>query len=248
MTRKTKPRGKYDHDMYDGHPYANNDKGNPPAPKLRDKDGRVMPSNPKHDRQVRTFQNSIDINHLKLFITADERFEFLLRDLNDPSKLRTPLAKLMAKYNISLGELQVVYMDGMRQIAMLTAANSSHEIMADVVEDARSVYVVCARCDGDKVVYATPKEGGTEQFEKPCPTCDGVGKVRKKGDDHSRDIVFESMKITGQKGPLVAIQNNVGVNGAGLDAKMEGLLKRAQAVVVGGGKKEEEKNDTGGES
>jgi len=45
---------------------------------------------------------------------------------------------------------------------------------------------------------------------KKCLVCDGVGTIRQVGDADSRKLLFETMKLTGNRGPLVAIQNNNG--------------------------------------
>ena len=61
------------------------------------------------------------------------------------------------------------------------------------------------------------------------------------GDKHARDLVFESMKLTGQKSPLVAMQQNF-VSGGGrdmmLDNNMEKLLTLSAALTMGRGPKD----------
>jgi hypothetical protein len=88
----------------------------------------------------------------------------------------------------------------------------------------------CPRCDGEKFVESTR---GDRKVLKPCPNCEGSGTVPVIGDKHARDLVFESMKLTRQRGTLVAIQQNIGAVGNGLDASLESLLKMTQATVMG---------------
>src|SRR5262249_54480225 len=70
---------------------------------------------------------------------------------------------------------------------------------------------------------------------KKCPECKGSGEVRMSGDKHARDLVFESMKLTGQKSPLVAMQQNFVSGGSDmmLDNNMEKLLSLTAALTMG---------------
>ena len=55
------------------------------------------------------------------------------------------------------------------------------------------------------------------------------------GDKHARDLVFESMKLTGQKSPLLAMQQNFVTTGGDmmLDNNMEKLLSLSAALTMG---------------
>jgi hypothetical protein len=76
---------------------------------------------------------------------------------------------------------------------------------------------------------------GTDGEDKTCPECRGVKTQRKIGDKHARDLIYESMGLTAQKGPLVAIQNNqfAGVGSGGLNSSMEDMLRTTQTITMG---------------
>jgi hypothetical protein len=208
-------------------------------PPMRDRAGRALPTNPSDDKPMRRFRDNIDIDKLQLFMSENDKYKYFLEDLYNPEYARYTFATICRKWHVTLHELQSIYTDGMRHMALLNAATSTPDIMADVAEDALSKLVVCPRCDGIKSISEPVRndEGKIiSESVRECPQCKGVGEVRQKGDDHSRDLVFESMKLTGQKGPLVAIQQNFG-RGDGLDAKMEAMLKLTQQVAMGGGAK-----------
>jgi len=95
--------------------------------------------------------------------------------------------------------------------------------MAHVAEDAKSKNVVCPRCDGMKIAR-TP-----DGSERSCPVCRGKGEIQTPGDKHARDIMFETMKLTSQSGPMVAIQQNF----SGGDDSMEAMFKSTQQITIG---------------
>lgn len=201
---------------------------------LKDKHGRPIPVVANKDVPMKQFRDNIDLERLCLFMSGKDKYEKFIEQISKPENARLSFSTICRRFNISLHELQVLYSDGMRNMALIAAANSAETIMQDVTEDAMNVMVACTRCDGNKNIVEVVKNRKGEvisKTERICPICDGVGKVKQKGDDHSRDIVFETMKLTGQKGPLVAIQQNFG-GGDGLDAKMEDVLKNTQMIAL----------------
>jgi hypothetical protein len=176
------------------------------------------------------FWDNIDREQFELALTSNDKYDAFLRALHDPHYSRCSFPTLLRKFNISLHEAQSIYTDQMRHMGLLAMSSQLPEIMADVAEDARTHVQSCPRCDGDKFVAST---GDDRRVPKPCPNCTGSGTVRVIGDKHARDLVFESMKLTRQRGPLVAIQQNIGVAGDGLDARLESVLKMTQAIVMG---------------
>src|SRR5262249_9808603 len=145
---------------------------------------------------------------------------------------RCSFPTLLRKFNISLHEAQTLYTDHVRHMALLQMCSQLPEVIADVAEDAKSHMRACPRCDGEKVVVSTR---GNTKARKKCPECRGTGEVRMIGDKHARDLVFESMKLTGQKSPLVTMEQNF-VSGGGdmmLDHNMERLLSLSAALTMG---------------
>jgi hypothetical protein len=196
----------------------------------RDKHLRPTPDESHRDIPARRFWNTIDREEFELALTSNDKYDAFLRALHDPHYSRCSFPTLLRKFNISLHEAQMLYTDHMRQWGLLEISNQLPEIMSDVAEDARTHMQACPRCDGEKFVESTRDH---RKVLKPCPNCTGSGTVRVIGDKHARDLVFESMKLTRQRGPLVAIQQNISPPGAGLDASLESLLKMTQAIVMG---------------
>jgi len=196
----------------------------------RDKHLRQIPDKPHRDIPALRFWNEIDLERFESALSGNDKYATFLRALHDPHYSRCSFPTLLRKFNISLHEAQSLYADHMRQMGLLEISNHLPEIMSDVAEDARTHMQACPRCDGEKFVAST---GDNRKALKPCPNCEGSGTVRVIGDKHARDLVFESMKLTRQRGPLVAIQQNIGAAGDGLDARLESVLKLTQAIVMG---------------
>lgn len=212
--------------------------GKPPKPPKRvvmDKAGRLMHEEPSLDLPMKRFRENIDPDKLELFLGEHEKYLPFIAALHDPAFAKLSFASICRRFNVSLHELQSLYTDGMRHMGLLEMSANLPQIMVDVSEDAKSKMELCSRCDGLKVLTEIERDGDgkvVSRTERECPVCEGVGKVKVTGDKHARDLVFESMKLTGQKGPMVAIQQNFG-SGNGLDAKMEGMLKLTQGITVG---------------
>lgn len=198
-------------------------------PKKHDKHGREMTQEPALDIPMRRFRENIDPDKLELFLNQHEKYQTFIASLHDPAYSKLTFAIICRKFGVSLHELQTLYTDGMRHLGLLEMAANLPQVMVDVSEDAKSRMVSCPRCDGEGVVWFGMED---KQQSKPCPQCKGVKEVRVSGDKHARDLMFESMKLTGQRGPLVAIQQNFG-DASGLDAKMEGMLKLTQGITMG---------------
>lgn len=168
---------------------------------------------------MKRFEHSIDKDTFEMFLedACEEKFDTFLALMRDPAYAKKPLAQLAKMCHLTLSELQSLYTDGMRQLALIKMSNQLPDIMTDVAEDARTKMESCPRCDGRKVL----------EDKRPCPMCKGAGEVRRIGDKHARDLVFESAKLTGQKQPLVAIQQNfVG------EERMENMLKKTRTIVL----------------
>jgi hypothetical protein len=189
----------------------------------KDRYQRPIPSQPYKDEPMRRFSEHVDREHLQMFLhqSGNDRYETLALMMGDPAFAGLTFATLCKKNNITLHEMQMLYTDGMRQLALLKMSNALPDLMMDVAEDAKSKMEACPRCDGQGIV---PDTGDRT---KDCPACQATGKIRRIGDRHARDLVFESAKLTKQTGPLVAIQNiTTG------DSHLEAILKKTRAIVL----------------
>ena len=197
---------------------------------VKDRKGRVMPINPVRDLAVRRFFSTVNAEHFEMFLReqADDKFAAFVAALNDPAYGNANFNEVMREFNITLHEVQTIYTDGKRHMALLNMSEALPAIASDVAGDAQTKLAVCPRCDGLKQIIE-----GEPPIVRDCPVCKAAGEVRVPGDKHARDLVFESMKLINQKGgPLVAIQQNFGAD-AGLDSDMEATLKLTQSITAG---------------
>ena len=194
----------------------------------RDKHLRQTPESSHRDIPALRFWDTIDRDQFELALSDNDKYATFLQALSDPTYARCSFPTLLRKFNISLHETQAIYTDHMRHMGLLLMCSQLPQVIADVTEDAKSHMRTCPRCDGEKVIEFTR---GNKRATKNCPDCRGTGEVRVIGDKHARDLVFESMKLTGQKAPLVAIQQNIGAGG-GLSTRMEDLLKQTQSIIL----------------
>lgn len=217
------------------------DLGKPKPPVKTDRHHRPIPDSPALDIPVKQFYSSINQEVLELALGEHDKYAGFLASLHSPDYTRHSFAAKMRAFNITLHELNILYQDTNRNIGLFGMADKLPKIMEDVAEDAQSRQVSCPRCDGEGELPTGEDEEGIPTF-KICPECSGTRKIRQVGDKHSRDLVFESMKLTGVKGPMVAIQQNfgAGVGGAGLDSGLEETLRMTQTITMGERKVEEE--------
>lgn len=174
---------------------------------------------------ITRFVKNIEPDQLEAFLedACQEKFDLLLAMMRDPEYRHKTLAQMAKLCHLSLHELQSLYIDGMRQLALLRLSTALPDIMEDVTVNAKDTMESCPRCDGLKIV---PFKEST----RACPTCKGSGEIRRIGDKHARDLVFQSAKLTGSRdGPMVAIQQNF-ISGG--DERMENMLKKTRQIVL----------------
>src|SRR5215831_2482513 len=188
----------------------------------RDKHCRPTPEQSHRDIPALVFWDTIDRDQFELALSDNDKYSVFLHALSDPTYARCSFPTLLRKFNISLHEAQGIYTDHMRHTALLQMCSQLPQVIADVTEDAKSHMRACPRCDGEKVVVFTR---GNKSTRKKCPECRGTGEVRIIGDKHARDLVFESMKLTGQKSPLVTMEQNF-VSGGGGDMMLNHNMEK----------------------
>lgn len=188
-----------------------------------DRDGRYIPDQPAADKPMKRFYENIDRETFASFLdsSGNDRYEKVLLMIYDPAYASITFAKICQKAGVTLHEMQELYTNGMRQLALLRMSTALPELMADVAEDAKSRMENCTRCDGFGFI---PSGDST----RDCPTCKAVGSVRRVGDKQARELVFESAKMIRQSGPLVAIQQNFSTG----DSHLESILKRTREIAL----------------
>ncbi len=196
-----------------------------PKFKKKDKNGRKMASQPSEDLPMRRFIENVPEDEFSAALDAsgDPKFQNFLLARCDPAYRQVGFAALCRKFNISLQDVDDLWRSHQLHRGMIRMMNQVPVILEDVAEDAKSRTVVCPRCDG--LLTLINDKGDV----RPCPVCKETGMVRQTGDKAARELVFESIGLTGKRGPMVAIQQNFG-----LDSGLEDVLMATQRVISGG--------------
>jgi hypothetical protein len=177
------------------------------------------------DGLLKRIGETLDLADLEVFLRdePDPKLHDFMDALKDPAFAELSFVEVARRYQVRVADIERIYTQGMRHLGLMAMARELPAVMAEVAGDARTEVLTCPRCVGAKVVVLK------KQGEVPCPVCDGAGTIRKIGNTHARDLVFESMKLTGQKAPMVAIQNTNVVT-VDKDIRMESLFKAAASL------------------
>jgi len=186
-----------------------------------------MPQNPRYDEAMRRFIENIDepAFHLALEHAPDPKFQAFLLNRLDPHYKNMTFAQMCRNHGITLADMDDVYRKGQIHLGMIRGSNHLPQVVEDVIVDAKSKQQYCMRCDGRGYIK---DEDGPENSTRECPMCHGLKEIRVPGDNHARDLVYESYGLIGKRGPAVAIQINNAV-----DAELGDLLSTSQKVLAG---------------
>ena len=145
-----------------------------------------------------------------LLTQPDQRYDTLMRMLCDPAFKGRTLPTLAKECGLSYAQVLRCITTHHIDQGMLTMSRHVPAIMEDTAVDAKSKTIRCPVCEGAGTIDKLNRKGEVVG-DKPCLTCEGLGKLRKVGDIESRKLVYETMGLTNKgKGPSVAIQVNSG--------------------------------------
>lgn len=139
--------------------------------------------------------------------------QILLLDILKKGSPRS-LARLVAESHVEPVALMRNYAKGVMELGRVKAAIEAHKDLPALIKDlychALSKVGVCDACGGQKMLA---KPNGKDNG--PCYFCAGTG--IKSQSDLKKFATEKLLEVTGQvqKGPLVAVQTNVGVNVSG---------------------------------
>ena len=173
---------------------------------------------------------------------SDPRIQQVADMAADPHYGDKTVASIARSLGLSSKHIAEAYRDGKIQEGIVRTFKHLPEVMEDVAIDAKSKWRMCKTCKGSGV-YRDPDlqqaiediPDGDDRGEakglvktSECFDCSGQGKVRVVGDADARKLVFETAKLTGQRGPLVAQQFNR------LDGteSFESLMSSARAAMA----------------
>lgn len=191
-------------------------------PRKTDKHGREMSVRPVNDRAVARFVEHADVALLLDVLSGDDKYKLFLAAMHDPAQSNLSFSALMRRYNVSLHELQSIYIDAQRQIALLKMSNKLPKVLEDIASDAESKIIACARCDGIGTI-PSGKRG-----KRTCPACNGNRRVRAPGDGTARQQMLETMKLVGRSSTNFVVNQNFGSAG-----ELESELGLTQSIVMG---------------
>ena len=197
-------------------------------------------SPPRKDKIFRRLEASVPRVELEQALAASpsERAQTLFAMLCDPAFRKSSLPTLAAKVGLRYTDVLKLIRDYRMDQGLLRMTDHLPAVMEDVAIDSKSSVVTCPSCEGLGEVWKYGKDGEPlPDSNKLCVTCDGAGKLRKVGDADARKLMFEPLKLTGQRGPLVAAQFNVGTGGGGsieseVEAVESALSVRPDAALI----------------
>ena len=202
-----------------------------PTPKKTERGRRPKRVEPSKDKPVQTFFDTVPAQefHDALMLSTDAKFEQLGRSMLDPRRIRESFAAKLIDAKLTLPELYEFWHKHQLHIGLIQIMNRVPKIMTDVATDAESRLTACSRCDGTGQVNDAIPNSDQEPIVRVCPACEGTRQMRVIGDKAARDLVFESIGLTGKTSPTVAIQQNFG-----LDSELGDVLQMSQKVITGG--------------
>ena len=163
--------------------------------------------------------------------STDPRFLAFLNAVDDSRFRQHSLASIAKQCQIALVQFGEFWQKAQRVRAIARAQEGIVDVTNDMIEDARSVFHACERCDGYGYVLADAEHMGTVALLDPenptskpirnCPACNGLGKSRKPGDAHSRDKLLEMTDMTGKKSGGASIHLTQNFGGAGMESAVD---------------------------
>lgn len=170
---------------------------------------------------------------------SDPRVQQLADMSADPAFGSKSVASIARTLGLSSKHIADAYRDGQIAKGIVRSLKHLPEVMEDVAIDAKSKWRMCKTCRGTGV-YVDPdlldmqeddaegeREGNTI-VKSDCIDCGATGRVRIVGDADARKLMFETVKLTNQRGPLIAQQ----INQMDGTESIEALLGAARAAVA----------------
>lgn len=210
-------------------------------------------SPPRKDVVFRRLEKSISKEEWEVIFGSshDERFQVLFRMFLDPAN-KSSLPVLAKQVGLTYPQVLKAITQHRIDQGLLRMSEHVPQVLEDVAIDAQSRTVTCPTCRGKVRIDGLSVTPVTETYTDPqtkvrtvrqklddngcpewelCLTCDGSGTLRKIGDPDARKLLFDTLKLTGQKGPLVAQQFNM-PGGTAPDEAVETVSQVLDAVPM----------------
>jgi hypothetical protein len=201
---------------------------------------------PGYDKPKRQRKEIVALNHFSKHLTREEMALALVdaddtraiqfaNMLLDPEYARTSVGVIANKVGLTTSSVIDAYRK--RKVAESTAIILKHapEIMADVAEAAKARVLTCPTCEGlGTVEVRSSVVEGDKTIErvtcKPCLRCEQSGRVREAGDNNARKLVFESIGLIGQRGPLIDARSITVGGDDGLEETLKAIARRERRL------------------
>lgn len=150
------------------------------------------------------------------------RVQALMERLLDPEYKDVAIGTLCANVGLSLHQVVDFFRKTKMDEGLIRAYKHVPDMLEDTAKDALRTEESCWKCQGEKEIE---KDG----VKSLCPECKGKGAIVVPGNTDARKLMFETVGLTGKRGPLVAQQFNFG---PGTDSQ-EDVLKNVHRLMKG---------------
>lgn len=165
-----------------------------------------------------------------LAAAADPRCATLLALLTDRELGKMTLPTLARRAGLAYAELLRLITAYRLDRGLLAMSAHVPQVLEDAAIDAKAKLVPCRQCQGTgKLASESIKQTDGEitvGVETDCWVCEGTGKIRKSGDSDARELVFETLGLTGKSRGI-----NVNVNTAVTMPTVEDDMTAAQRII-----------------
>src|SRR5215472_13271022 len=173
---------------------------------------------PNKDTVFRRLEHSVPREEWLAALDASDnpQVNAIARCMVDPSMSKFSLPTIARRCGVQYTQLLKLITQHRLDQGLLAMSAHVPQVLEDVAVDAKSQMVPCPACEGKgqrvvaTVTTTIDKKKVEEEHLSACYACEGTGKLRKAGDSDARKLMFDTLKLTGQKAPLVAQQFNLG--------------------------------------
>lgn len=198
------------------------------------KRGPLTPSNKlaRRDQLAKRFEKNLSrdetIAALSQHTEGNKRVEALVARLLDPEYRDVALGTLCERVGLSLHQLMDFYRKTKMDEGVMRVHKHVPDILEDTAKDALRSEESCWKCQGEgELLTASDDEDDEEQTKSPCPECKGKGSIVVPGNTDARKLIFETIGLTGKRGPLIAQQFNLG----GASDSQEDVMKSVHRLM-----------------
>lgn len=182
----------------------------------------------------------------------------LCRRASDLIYRSTSFAQLAEHLGLNYHDLAKEYKEIQRSMGYVRAAAHLPDLMEQVALDAKSVWKLCKRCKGTKVITITPSpkevkalkaseeymqavvDGDKETVDRidlqaaphdvECPSCDGEGKIYQLGDVDRLRMALEMFALTNKTGAGVNV--NLDLRSTDKPESLESLSETVAGITL----------------